>query len=699
MKNLLAHLWTSTIAIFLLLEAGAVKCSAFSAPLQSVSASQNGNSVQFSVYDPVRGQTIYGSINMVAVDILNQNGIVACYDNSGNVQFAVYDPNAGTWKYGLGSWSGTDVTLVDSGGVVAWGSDYDASEHYATYDPYRGAWQFGSGPGNEGSFVNTDGGTVAWLNDYALYFAIYDPSRGAWESGPVQTADSVYVDPYGTVNWSFLGGQTYMNGYDQASGTWVNGPTHPFASFVVSAISGYVPTSVWFTDMSIGAAGWQWNFGDGSSSTVESLYHYYDPNDFGTNLAVSLNVTGANGTSIANLSLNLPPFFYTENNGTISIYDYKGPGGSVTIPSTINDLTVTSIGANAFLSCTNLTSVTIPNSVTSIGNAAFEDCTSLTNVTIPNSVTSIGTYAFEACYSLANVIIGTGVTSIGYGAFDGADLSSVMIPASVTSIGDEAFLDNPSLTAITVDPANLDYTVVNGVLFNNTQTTLVYYPEGMSESSYTVPSGVTALEAAAFAECKLANITFDSGLASIGASEFFDCHELSSVTIPNSVTSIGEEAFLQCNDLTNVAIGSGVTSIGEYAFASCYDLASVYFTGNAPANGGEVFYTDGLAKTYYLPGTTGWSLAFWGYPSFEPPAILWNPKAQTGGVSFGVRTNKFGFNIIGTSGLVIVVDACTNLANPVWNPVATNTLTGGSSYFSDPQWTNYPSRFYGFSWP
>jgi hypothetical protein len=34
------------------------------------------------------------------------------------------------------------------------------------------------------------------------------------------------------------------------------------------------------------------------------------------------------------------------------------------------------------------------------------------------------------------------------------------------------------------------------------------------------------------------------------------------------------------------------------------------------------------------------------------------------------------------------------LANPVWSPLQTNTLTGGSCYFSDSQWTNYPGRFY-----
>ena len=74
-------------------------------------------------------------------------------------------------------------------------------------------------------------------------------------------------------------------------------------------------------------------------------------------------------------------------------------------------------------------------------------------------------------------------------------------------------------------------------------------------------------------------------------------------------------------------------------------------------------------------------------------AVLWNPQVQSD-ASFGVQGNQFGFNISGSDGLVIVVEASTNFANPVWQTVQTNTLTGGSSYFSDPDWTNYPGRFY-----
>jgi hypothetical protein len=41
----------------------------------------------------------------------------------------------------------------------------------------------------------------------------------------------------------------------------------------------------------------------------------------------------------------------------------------------------------------------------------------------------------------------------------------------------------------------------------------------------------------------------------------------------------------------------------------------------------------------------------------------------------------------------VAVEACTNLANPVWSPLATKNVTDGWSYFSDPDWTNHPARF------
>jgi len=80
-------------------------------------------------------------------------------------------------------------------------------------------------------------------------------------------------------------------------------------------------------------------------------------------------------------------------------------------------------------------------------------------------------------------------------------------------------------------------------------------------------------------------------------------------------------------------------------------------------------------------------------------AVLWNPLGPSGNASMGVQNNQFGFHFTGPATLVVVVEASTNLANPVWVPLQTNTLANGSFSFSDPQWTNLPARYYRVSAP
>jgi hypothetical protein len=344
---------------------------------------------------------------------------------------------------------------------------------------------------------------------------------------------------------------------------------------------------------------------------------------------------------------------YTIPNNVTNIEDmaFYGCDGlsSVTISNS-----VTSIGEAEFEWCTSLTNVIIGTKVTSIGDYAFCDCESLTSLTIPNSVASIGNEAFLYCTSLTHLTIPNSVTSIGEAAFSSClSLTNVTIPDSVTNIGEAAFIDCTSLTAITVDTNNPSYSSVDGVLFDKSQTTLIQYPSGKSGSSY---------------------------------------------TIADSVTSIGYGAFHYCTSLTSVTVGNSITNIGDEAFEYCFRLTSVYFQGNAPTSVGSGVFNSFSgyepATVYYLPGTTGWSSSLGGLPT-----ELWNPQVQTNGSGFGVQTNRFGFNITGTSNLVIVVEACTNLANPSWSPISTNTLVNGASYFSDPEWTNYPSQFYRLTMP
>ncbi|MEI6750902.1 MAG: hypothetical protein WCM93_17255, partial [Bacteroidota bacterium] len=120
-------------------------------------------------------------------------------------------------------------------------------------------------------------------------------------------------------------------------------------------------------------------------------------------------------------------------------------------------------------------------------------------------------------------------------------------------------------------------------------------------------------------------------------------------------------------------------------FESCPSLRGIFFKGNAPAVGASAFLGDDQATVYYLPGRVGWNL--WASP---PPAVLWNPQPQ----SPIVQANQLGFTITGTTNIPMVVEACTDLAGPAWLALQTCTLTNGSIYFSDPDWTNHPTRFY-----
>jgi len=136
-------------------------------------------------------------------------------------------------------------------------------------------------------------------------------------------------------------------------------------------------------------------------------------------------------------------------------------------------------------------------------------------------------------------------------------------------------------------------------------------------------------------------------------------------------------------------IPASITIIADGAFTSCTGLTEVFFAGNAPAAlDSSAFSGDNSAVIYYPPGTTGWSSTTAGLS-----AILWNPQFQTG-PSLGVSANAFGFSITGTADIPIVLEACTNLGAPVWQTLQSGTLTNGSLYFSDTNWTNSPVRIY-----
>ena len=404
-----------------------------------------------------------------------------------------------------------------------------------------------------------------------------------------------------------------------------------------------------------------------------------------------------------------------------------GKSGAYTIPNT-----VTSIGPAAFNLCTNLTNVTIPNSVIEIEHSAFAGCYSLSSIAIPGSVASIGDWVFNGCKSLSSVKIPNGVTNIGsYTFIDCRNLESVAIGNGVISIGDMGFYYCTNLTSIYFRG---NAPSLGGIVFGNDNKAIIYYLPGttgwgssfgglpavraytsvtnnntITLSEYAGPGGdemipgtindlpVTSIGDMTFHGCtRLHSVIIPDGVAHIGNAAFYECSYLTNTVIPDSVSYIGNYAFCGCYSLPRITIGNHVISIGDLAFYYCTNLTSVYFRSNAPNIGSSVFYNDNKATAYYLPGTFGWS-AF--IVNAGIPIALWLPQVQTSDANFGVRTNLFGFNINWADGKVVVIEACTDLANSIWIPTGTNILIGGSSYFSDPQWTNYAAHFYRLSWP
>jgi len=147
-------------------------------------------------------------------------------------------------------------------------------------------------------------------------------------------------------------------------------------------------------------------------------------------------------------------------------------------------------------------------------------------------------------------------------------------------------------------------------------------------------------------------------------------------------------------------IGKGVTNISDEAFIDCFGLKTVYFLGNPPSLGGSNVFRACPATAYYLPGSNFFKYLYGTYGGL--PIALWplpQPVIENSGFAAGCYGPELGFDIFWATNRSIVVEACTNLTNPVWKPVSTNTFTSGISSFTDPQWTNYPSRFYRVTAP
>ena len=187
--------------------------------------------------------------------------------------------------------------------------------------------------------------------------------------------------------------------------------------------------------------------GGGGGGSAPSITEATTILEYNTSQGASLVWNGVTFT----LDTSLPNYSYTAIITTIPASTVPSAGSLIEV--TVGN-SVTSIGTDAFFTCSALTSVTFTPTSTlgSIGLRSFEGCSTLVSITIPSSVTSIGANAFRICNVLASITIPDSVTNIGNYAFNFTNLTTVTFTPTSTleSIGDGAFANNPSLTSITI---------------------------------------------------------------------------------------------------------------------------------------------------------------------------------------------------------------------------------------------------------
>ena len=278
--------------------------------------------------------------------------------------------------------------------------------------------------------------------------------------------------------------------------------------------------------------------------------------------------------------------------------------------ATLSD-NIETIGDYTFYYCRLLEDVNIPTSAKSLGKYAFYNCNSVKNITIPTSVTTIGANCFRKCTALENIIVDANnenyssldgvlynkllseiicypamrqnnsytlpntVNKIGTGAFANSLLVNITIPSSVSEIASNAFIASKNIENIYVSNNNSSFCSDNGILFNKSKTSILYYPAGKTESTYNIPVSISSIGNYAFAYSNLKTINIPESITTIGYYAFTNCENISEISIPRSVSIIDEGLFENCRSLVKVNLPDTITSIGEYAFYDCKAIEEI----------------------------------------------------------------------------------------------------------------------------
>ena len=216
------------------------------------------------------------------------------------------------------------------------------------------------------------------------------------------------------------------------------------------------------------------------------------------------------------------------------------------------------IAGSAFISCSTMTAVIVPEGVVSIGNSCFYNCFSLKELILPDSLRIIGDGALAYCTSLTDFVLPGNVESIARGLFPGCI----------------------SLTRLEVDESNPFYYSVGNCLIEHNTGRLI--------------SG-----------CANAVIPNDGSIKYIDSLAFYELPGLTDLTLPDGIITIGEKAFANCSELRHLSLPASITTISTNALLDCTSLTSLHYEGTEQMWNQIVKESDWDLGTPYMVLTFG----------------------------------------------------------------------------------------------
>ena len=346
-------------------------------------------------------------------------------------------------------------------------------------------------------------------------------------------------------------------------------------------------------------------------------------------------------------------FDYLADRGEVTITKWKSPTqGDVVIPETVDGWKVTAIG-EAFRNCSEITSVTIPESVntissyafencskletvnfpenlriigisafsgcerleqvvfgskiTEIGGSAFRDCAALTSITIPDSVTTLGTGAFNGCTGLQQAVIGAGITAIGGSMFkECSQLYAVELSENVVSIGKNAFQSTGDMFYVYYTGTQQQWEQIAVADGNNTlvNAPLIYYTASMPEQpvaplppedtpfTYYLKNGnaiITGYSKPLVGDVVIPDTLNGCPVTQIGTYAFQACMQMTSVSVPDTVQILDNCVFMNCTKLETVTVSPHLLAIGNSVFSGCSSLRQITLGEELVAIGRSAF--------------------------------------------------------------------------------------------------------------